>query len=350
METVIDLSKLYHNVSVIKNSVSPKTKICAVVKADAYGHGLNLVTYLNPYVDSFAVATLQEAKDVSALTNKDILLLGGYEYFQQNFSGNSKIANNVIITIDELSQLKYAVQTNQKRVSLKINTGMNRLGLEPNQLSKAFEFIDTNNLTVHSVFTHLFNPPTSAAKQLKIYKNCIAPYYKSHKFIRHVCASNALSLKKNYHLDMIRVGLGLYGYGNQTLKPIMRVRAPIVAIRDCKAGDYIGYGNTKIKRNCTVATVRAGYADGLRRANNNIYMRVNGFKCPLLGQICMDMCMLDISNVPARVGDYAYILEDNQDMTMLTKAYKTIPYEVLTSYGKRARRIYVQGNCSQYSP
>ena len=170
----------------------------------------------------------------------------------------------------------------------------------------------------------------------------------SHKILRHICNSAAIEHFPEYQLDMVRLGLGLYGINprnNQILNNVATLRTTILQIRDVKAGDSIGYSRrTILTRDSRIAAIPIGYADGLNRrlGNRNCYCLVNGKKAEYVGNICMDVCMIDVTDIECKVGDYAIIFGDDLPITVLSDAIGTIPYEVLTGISTRVGRVYVQ--------
>lgn len=317
-----------HNVITVAQAVG--VPVCAVVKANAYGHGLGIVPTLEPYVASYAVATADEAVALRPYTDKTVLVLSGGAYAE---------VDNVAYCVGSVVDA-YGVPSGAQ-AAVKVNSGMNRLGCGKD-LYKILDILAARGIPVHSVYTHFFDPTDGAATaaQFERFDALTADLC----LPRHCCAGNALTLDRKYYLDGVRVGLPLYGYGRRDLLPAMTVSAPIVAIHKVKRGEHIGYGTYTAERDMTVATVRLGYADGYRRVDRPVYVDFRGIRCAVVGQICMDAFMFDATRAPVRVGDSVLVLGGEATMESLCDAYQTIEYEVLTGFDrKRTKTIYCDG-------
>ena len=170
----------------------------------------------------------------------------------------------------------------------------------------------------------------------------------SHKILRHICNSAGIEHFQKYHLDMVRLGLGLYGINprnNGVINNVATLKTTILQIRNVPAGETVGYSRKgKISRDSSIAAIPIGYADGLNRklGNGNCYCLVNGKRAPYVGNICMDVCMIDVTGIDCSEGDHVTIFGDELPITVLSDAIGTIPYEILTSVSRRVQRIYVQ--------
>ena len=170
----------------------------------------------------------------------------------------------------------------------------------------------------------------------------------SHKILRHICNTSGIERFPQYHLDMVRLGLGLYGidpYTNRILNNVSTLRTTILQIRNVPKGDTVGYSRRgHVERDSRIAALPIGYADGLNRhlGCGKAYCLVNGRKAPYVGNICMDVCMIDVTDIPCREGDEAIIFGNELPVTVLSDILDTIPYEVLTSVSTRVKRVYYQ--------
>lgn len=168
------------------------------------------------------------------------------------------------------------------------------------------------------------------------------------KILRHICNSAGIERFPERHLDMVRLGLGLYGIDpidNRRLHNVTSLRTTILQIRNVPKGDSIGYSRRSfVERDSRIAAIPIGYADGLNRhlGNRNGYCLVNGQKAPYIGNICMDVCMIDVTGIDCKEGDTVEIFGDNLPVTVLSDKLDTIPYEVLTSVSNRVKRVYFQ--------
>lgn len=332
MQTVVDLSRLRHNIRIIRTLTG--NRFCAVVKSDAYGHGAAVASYIEPVCDCFFVATYDEATALDAMgIKKPILALGGdispfLAHVRQNF----------VPTVFDAEQLAAAVDAGYNRFSVEIDTGMHRLGANEIELEKIVAECKMRGVAPWSVYSHIYGGISSARGQATEFDRLTADPILRHN--RHLYSSCALDLPGNYLFDMTRGGIAMYGYSKYT-EQCMKVRAKIVALAYVKRGEHVGYGDYTLERDSVIATVRCGYSDGLRRCDKRLYMTVRGEKCPIVGMPCMDLTMIDVTNVPCRVGEYAYLISGKEDCEYLAKCYNTIIYEVLTGFNGRAERIYM---------
>lgn len=330
MQTVIYTSRLRQNIRRFR--AATRNELCAVVKADAYGHGLPVACYIEPLVDCFMVATADEAFGLSTLVHKPILTLGG------DVSPYTRVFSpQVVPTVCDLSQLEAIISSGYKRFSIAINTGMNRLGANENTLAQMVGFCKSNDIKPWSVYSHLYSL-SAAPEQSTLFARLTADPILQAK--RHLYCSHALDLSGFDLFDMTRGGIALYGY-HSDMNACMRVRAKIVALSAVRRGEHIGYGDVTLERDAVIATVRCGYADGLRRTHCRLYMRVRGEKCPVIGTPCMDLTMIDVTGLSCRVGEFAYLIYEKEDAEYLAMCYNTIVYEVLTGFNGRAERVYI---------
>lgn len=339
LKAFVNLNILLKNLSVISSRT--KAEIYAVVKANAYGHGMSVATFLQPYVSGFCVATSDEAIALERLAiYKTILIFAerAWLYLPADYE-------NIVYTVGSLAEVKeiYRMRKNA-RFFVKINTGMNRLGCRPEELTEIMCYVRHNSLKCMGIYTHFFNSGDLILTDLqyRTVKHSISSQTGLNCI--HCCASNVLHLSPRYHCDIVRVGLSLYGYGDETnlLKPAMKVMAPIVKIHSLKKGDYVGYGENKVDRDCAIAVVRAGYGDGYRRINGRTrYVTIKGVRRPVVGQVCMDMFMVDLGDVNVKLGDEVCLLGEGVTAQELADEYGTSVYEILTSFNERAERVYV---------
>ena len=171
----------------------------------------------------------------------------------------------------------------------------------------------------------------------------------SHPILRHICNSAAIEHFPDWQMDMVRLGLGLYGINSRNNQPIHNVstlKTTILQIHQVPAGDSIGYGrHTFVERDSRIASIPIGYADGLNRhlGNRHGYCMVAGHKAPYMGNICMDVCMIDVTGIPCKEGDQVIIFGEELPVSVLSDAIDTIPYELLTGVSPRVKRIYFKG-------
>ena len=303
--------------AIIKNAqyfkqVLGKSKLCAVVKCDAYGHGIERVaSCLCDIVDCFAVNDVLEGQKI-ARYGKDVLIL-----LPQN-ARNAKIAieNRFILTLDSFDTLQILKQFSKDfvRVHIKIDSGMSRLGFRLEDLSQLMRLLDSKNIVVEGIFTHFYSEDQiSCREQLNYFEKC--GKIVSRKFgniTKHIANTCGVMLSKELHLDMARVGLGLYGYGAPNLYVAKTVTAKVVAKKKVSMGSIVGYGAT-YTCNCDtdVAVIDIGYAKGYVRSLCRPIVKVGDKFTNIIGNICMSMCMIDVTNMLVSVGDEVIVLGED---------------------------------------
>lgn len=309
----INTKNLIHNALFLRSKTS--AELCAVVKANAYGHGFRLVEILDDFVDSFAVSCGEEALQVKRYTDKPVYVL---------CPSIDVGDDNIIYCAMSEKDLFH------KHICVKINSGMNRLGILPEQANDFLKLAKSRGAIVDSLYTH-FSDVEYAPIQFNRFMK-IKCYVK-----RHASASNFLALDRKYHLDMVRCGLALYGYGHSELKPVLSAFTEVYSVIDVKKGDKIGYSR-EAPENMKIAVLGAGYADGIRRSEQEFF--VGGKRCKTVGNVCMDMCLVDVGETNVKAGDIAEYLGENIAGQTVADKNETIIYEILTSLGSRCRRIY----------
>lgn len=319
----INLACLFYNLDVIRQKV--KTPVFAVVKADAYGHGVQLCKFIEEEVDGFVVSCDSEAIELRKLKIKKPILI---------LSPSNKIDYfDIIYTVcsaEELSNYK------GNEIAIKINSGMNRLGADEKEFEKILNKAKAEDIKISQIYTH-FTSVENAENQFRYFSK-IKSVVKDVPW--HCCASNCLSLPSYMHGSLVRCGLAMYGYGFSGLLPIMHAYTYVVQINFVKKGMNIGYGNFVAPKDMKIAVLCAGYADGIRRFKGK-KVRINGYSCEIVGDVCMDMCLADVTDAYVEKGDRAYFLDNILNAEMLAKEQQTIAYEILTLFSaKRIKRIY----------
>jgi alanine racemase len=235
---------------------------------------------------------------------------------------------------------------------------MHRLGFEEKDFVKLAETLSgLQQIKVKSVFSHLVgtdNPELDhfTNDQIQIFERATAALENKlgYSFLKHICNSGGITRFRNAHYDMVRLGIGMYGVGvnaeeQNHLQNVSTLKTRISQIKNVSKGKTIGYNrNGKVEKDTTIATIPIGYADGFRRdlGNGKFSVYINKIPCKTIGNICMDMCMIDITGLNCKEGDEVIIFENFEQVKNLASAMNTIPYEVLTSISSRVKRIYVQ--------
>ncbi|MCF0142905.1 MAG: alanine racemase [Parasporobacterium sp.] len=374
----INLSAIEENILNLKAGLNEGVKSCAVIKADAYGHGaVRVGRYIEPIVDFFAVATLDEAIELRENgIEKPIMILG---YIHPKFTAEA-VSRDIRMTVFDFETAKAISDTLKAanasmpddlaltaKIHIKVNTGMNRIGFYPNGESadiikniSELPFIETEG-----IFTHFYasdEEKSSVDKQYKIFTDFIAELEsRGVKFsVKHCSNSAASTLRKDVNMDMVRLGISIYGlypsdYVVQLpLKPAMSWKAHITMVKAVKAGETIGYSATyTTERDSVIATVPVGYADGYRRQLSNCgWALVNGRKAPVVGRVCMDQIMIDVTDIPyvtqnsevVLVGESVNALTGEKATVTLEELAPltgTINYDIACGVSKRIPRVYV---------
>ncbi|GHP50594.1 alanine racemase [Helicobacter pylori] len=368
----VDTASLRHNFSTVKSIVPKDAHIMAVVKANAYGAGAIKASeiFLQEGANYLGVATLDEALELRSHFSKTPILILGYS---PNANASMLIDNDLSAMIFSLEQAEVFSQMalkSQKRlkIHLKIDTGMHRLGLEPN--FKSIEIIKKiralKGLEVEGIFTHLSNADakikTHAKNQMKAFNAFLEQLLDQKIEFQYRHAYNSagiLSLcngNENRLLNLYRPGIMLYGFYPSNgmketcptiLKNVISLKAQIVQIRSVKKGEFIGYGEHFYTNEETLVGVLAlGYADGLMRAlGNRIQVVINNQLAPLIGKVCMDQCFIKLNNIQAKEGDEAILFGDKSakanDASEIAALLNTIPYETISTLSKRLERVYI---------
>ncbi|WQS35296.1 alanine racemase [Helicobacter pylori] len=368
----VDTASLRHNFSAVKSIVPKDACVMAVVKANAYGAGAIKASeiFLQEGANYLGVATLDEALELRSHFSKTPILILGYS---PNANASMLIDNDLSAMIFSLEQAEVFSQMalkSQKRlkVHIKIDTGMHRLGLEPN--FKSIEIIKKiralKGLEIEGIFTHLSNADakikTHAKNQMKAFNAFLEQLLDQKIEFQYRHAYNSagiLSLcngNENRLLNLYRPGIMLYGFypsngmkeSSQTiLKNVISLKARIVQIRSVKKGEFIGYGEHFYTNEETLVGVLAlGYADGLMRAlGNRIQVAINNQLAPLIGKVCMDQCFVKLNGIEAKEGDEVILFGDKStkanDASEIAALLNTIPYETISTLSKRLERVYI---------
>ncbi|MBI5192166.1 MAG: alanine racemase [Nitrospirae bacterium] len=370
----ISLSNLIHNLKLVRQSISPLCKILTVVKANAYGHGIIEVskTFQDAGADMLGVAHVEEGIRLrEAGIHKGILVLGG---ISEDYS--AEIVKWRLTPVVYTNSLVNALSKAATEagvvvpVHIKVDTGMRRIGVEPeNTVEFAENILNQKGLHIEGIMTHFAEADLQnkefVNEQLDVFLSvCNTLQTKGINIpLRHTANSAAVMTMKDSHLDMVRPGIMLYGYspGNRLardnenpplldeLKPVMTLKTRIIHIKKVPKDTGISYGRTFVtKRETIVATILAGYADGFSRSlSNKGEVIVKGEKAPVIGRVCMDMTMIDVTDIQdVADGDEVIIIggegENRITADDIAMQQGTISYEVLCGVGERVERVYLR--------
>ena len=362
-ETVLNIhfDRMVHNLNYFRSLLKPQTRIMAMVKAFSYGSGSYEVANLLEFhkVNYLGVAYTDEGVELrKAGISLPILVLN-----PEVSSFEDLIEYNLEPEIFSLEQLqlfveaiKHASGSAKIPVHIKLETGMNRLGFTEDQFDGLLSLLEqSHQLKVVSVFSHLATSDEPSQKDFTLQQ--IDTFTKmseklernlGYGFIRHICNSSGISQFPEAHFDMVRLGIGLYGVASNPtdekhLKVASELNATISQIKHLQIGDSVSYGRTFIaEKPTTIAVVSIGYADGYRRSLSNGVgeVAIRGKRHHVVGRVCMDMMMVDVTNSDVKVGDEVEIFGSAISIYELAEKMHTIPYEVLTGIGQRVKRVY----------
>ena len=360
----INLDALVHNLKVYKSLIAPKTKVMAMVKAFSYGSGSYEIASIlsRQNCNYLAVAYADEGKELRingiimpiVVMNPELEslnILNQYNLEPEVYS--LELFEKIAISARDFKGIS---ADNPFPVHIKIDTGMHRLGFMQYQIKQLISQINRNpHIKIASVFSHL--AASDQQQHDDFTKQQINSFIKTtteieesigYPFIRHICNSTAISRFPEAHFDMVRLGIGLYGIdSNPNIQPLLKnvssFKSVISQIKSIKKGESIGYSRSAVAdKELTIAVVPIGYADGLNRrlSNGNGVLYINNRPAPIIGNISMDMCTLDITGIEAKVGDEVIVFNENFPLLRLAESLDTIPYEILTSVSHRVKRVY----------
>lgn len=355
----INLNAIVHNLNFYRSKLLPGTKVMVMVKAFAYGSGSFEVANVLQYnkVDYLAVAYADEG---IALRNAGIHLPIMVMSPESNafdkmirYKLEPEIYNASVLT-NFINHLKLEGITKYP-IHLKLDTGMHRLGFEEQELNDIYELIKEDNIHVQSVFSHLAASEANehdefTKHQLDVYDKMYANirYHLHEDPIRHIANTAAILRFPEAHYDMVRLGIGLYGIENvgnfeHELQSVAELKTTVTQVRKVKKGETIGYSRRGVlPYDADIATIKIGYADGFNRALGNgvAEVLINGKRAKVVGSVCMDMCMVDVTGIDVEEGDEVIVFGEELHIKELANKLNTIPYEVLTSISQRVQRIY----------
>ncbi|MBA3682593.1 MAG: bifunctional UDP-N-acetylmuramoyl-tripeptide:D-alanyl-D-alanine ligase/alanine racemase [Bacteroidetes bacterium] len=359
----IDLNKLINNVNYYKSLVSSNVKLMCMVKAMGYGSGGAEIakTLQHIGVNYLAVAYADEGVElrqsqitlpIMVMSPEEDALEDIINYQLEPEIYSFKVLNAFVKKLDALGI------TEPYPIHLKIDTGMHRLGFEEKDLENLIsELKNFPQLKVRSVFSHLVGTDNAALddftnEQIRIFEKTYSAFELTlgYTVLKHICNSGGISRFKNAHYDMVRLGIGMYGIGvheeeQSKLENVGSLITRISQIKQVDKAQTVGYNrNGKLEKDTTIATIPIGYADGFSRmlGNGNHGVYIAGKFCKTVGNICMDMCMVDITGMDCKEGDEVIIFENAEQINKMAAALNSISYEVLTNVSARVKRVYVQ--------
>lgn len=365
-ETVmeINLTALASNVRYFRSLLKPNTRLICMVKAFAYGTGYVEVSKClqeEQLADILAVAVCDEAVELRrAGITLPIIIMDPEENALRKI-----IENNLQPNIYSFESLRHFIEVAEAEgvehypIHIKIDSGMHRLGFEWDDMQELADILASQSVvSVNSVFSHLVGADevqfdAFTHEQIKRFGRC-ADYLKQrldtaeHTILKHILNSAGIERFTAYQMDGCRLGIGMYGFSaihEIHLRNVCTLRTTILSVKVVRAGESIGYGrHTFLQEDRQVAVIPIGYADGFDRRFGNYggEVLVRGKRCPVLGNVCMDLAMIDVTGTDAHAGDAVVVFGDDLPIEELAKKLSTITYEILTSVSQRVKRVYVQ--------
>lgn len=350
----INLKNLTDNVNYFKKILPAGARLAAVVKADAYGHGAaEVVKAIRENVDYFVTASAEEAEEVRELTKKPVLCLAALSESE----ATRCVLKGIEISVSSESDVRMLAAISERTgvcayVHICVDTGMNRMGIKGEK--SAYRLINgvlsCKNLSIKGVYSHFFDCSDEERTSEQFAAFCKVAKLVPQNAVRHIAATEGF-FDKNYVLDMVRIGIGLYGYEEketkykaENLKPVMSLKSYVVRVAKIKKGETVGYGGRfEAMEDCYVATISAGYGDGVPRSFTGGNVLIGGRKRKIVGNICMDFCFA-LADKNVKVGDEV-VFFGGQGGEVLTAedmadACGTISYEILTGV-KRYEKVYI---------
>lgn len=358
----INLNKVLHNIKVHQSMLKPTTKMMAMVKAYSYGlGGYEVAEFLqHHHIDYLGVAVADEGVDLRKNGIATPIIVMNPEQHSYDAVIEYNLEPNIYsFRVLDLfyQQLKQADFEGDYPIHIKLETGMHRLGFKDFELDELIEKLKQMNVKVASIFSHLSSADVAEERdytlaQFEKFKTLSEKIIESLGYtpIRHILNSSGIVNYPEYQFDMVRIGIGMVGISyNETiqakLQSAVAFKSIISQISDIYKGESVGYSRKfKADKNTRIATIPVGYADGVPRlmSNKKGFVGIRGQKLPIVGNVCMDMMMVDIGDLPAKEGDEVTIFNGNPSLEEFSNYCNTIPYEALTSISRRVKRIYIK--------
>ena len=354
----VNLDAIVHNFNFYRSRLNPETKMVCMVKASAYGAGsYELAKTLQEHrCDYLAVAVADEGEELRKTGITIPIMVMNPEFG----SFNVLFENNLEPEVYSFRLLDAIIRETERRgitsypIHIKVDTGMHRLGFQPGDMPAVCERLrQQSGVVARSVFSHLAGSDSSifddfTMEQIGKFQTAAKTLEEGleYKVIKHILNTAGIERFPQYQMDMVRLGIGLYGVsasGLRGLRNVSTLKTTILQIQNVPKGDSIGYGRRSyVDRDSRIAIIPIGYADGLDRhfSNREGIVLINGQRCPIIGNICMDACMVDVTDIEAHEGDTVVIFGEGLEVNELSDRLHTIPYEILTSVSPRVKRVY----------
>ena len=358
----INLNAILHNINVHKSLLKPETKMCAMVKAYSYGlGGYEIAEFLqHHHIDYLGVAYADEGVDLrkNGITTPILVMnpeQGSYDVIIDYNLEPEIYSLRVLELFANQLQLKGIQQ--KYPIHIKVETGMHRLGFKEHEIDELVENLKKYNVKVASIFSHLSSADVPeeddyTMEQIHTFQRVSSKISEAlgYQPIRHILNTAGITYYSDYQFEMVRIGIGMVGISanpkvKKQLQNAVTFKTVISQISEVKQGESIGYNRKyKAEKDTRIATIPVGYADGIPRliGNKKGFVGIHNQKVSIVGNICMDMLMVDLQNIKAKEGDEVIIFNGNPTLEEFSGYCQTIPYEVLTSISRRVKRIYIK--------
>ena len=358
----INLNAILHNINVHKSLLKPETKMCAMVKAYSYGlGGYEIAEFLqHHHIDYLGVAYADEGVDLrkNGITTPILVMnpeQGSYDVIIDYNLEPEIYSLRVLELFANQLQMKGIQQ--KYPIHIKVETGMHRLGFKEHEIDELVENLKKYNVKVASIFSHLSSADVPeedyyTMEQIHTFQRVSSKISEAlgYQPIRHILNTAGITYYSDYQFEMVRIGIGMVGISANTkvkkqLQSAVTFKTVISQISEVKQGESIGYNRKyKAEKDTRIATIPVGYADGIPRliGNKKGFVGIQNQKVSIVGNICMDMLMVDLQNIKAKEGDEVIIFNGNPTLEEFSGYCQTIPYEVLTSISRRVKRIYIK--------
>ena len=358
----INLNAILHNINVHKSLLKPETKMCAMVKAYSYGlGGYEIAEFLqHHHIDYLGVAYADEGVDLrkNGITTPILVMnpeQGSYDVIIDYNLEPEIYSLRVLELFANQLQLKGIQQ--KYPIHIKVETGMHRLGFKEHEIDELVENLKKYNVKVASIFSHLSSADVPeeddyTMEQIHTFQRVSSKISEAlgYQPIRHILNTAGITYYSDYQFEMVRIGIGMVGISanpkvKKQLQSAVTFKTVISQISEVKQGESIGYNRKyKAEKDTRIATIPVGYADGIPRliGNKKGFVGIHNQKVSIVGNICMDMLMVDLQNIKAKEGDEVIIFNGNPTLEEFSGYCQTIPYEVLTSISRRVKRIYIK--------
>ena len=356
----INLNALVDNLNHYRSKLKPDTKMVCMVKASAYGAGSYEIakTLQDHRVDYLAVAVADEGSELrkASITSSIIIMNPELTSFKTLFDYKLEPEVYNFHLLNELIKAAEKEGVTNFPIHIKLDTGMHRLGFAPSEVPELIHRLKRQSAVIpRSVFSHLVGSDSTqfdafTRRQIETFEQATEELQSAfpHKILRHICNTAGIARYPGAQFDMVRLGVGLYGvdpFANRMLHNVSTLKTTILQIRDVPQEETVGYSRKgRLDRDSRIAAIPIGYADGLNRhlGNGRAWCLVNGRRAPYVGNICMDVCMIDVTDIDCKEGDKVIIFGEGLPVTELAEILETIPYEILTSVSTRVKRVYYQ--------